>query len=109
MKMSAAIASVIFLGLAGGAAGPGAFAQEAAAQQSGGAGYKEYRAELIAKGWKPNVGYGLKTAKGQSLYKYPEVVCGPQLCFAKWRDKGGEEQTISLLRGQDGADHQVAQ
>ncbi len=76
---------------------------------AGGPGYKEYRDELIAKGWKPNTGYGLKTAKGQALYKYPEVVCGPQLCFAKWRDRSGEEQTVSLRRGQDGADHSVAQ
>ncbi|MCX7900168.1 MAG: hypothetical protein N2444_08830 [Methylocystis sp.] len=99
MKKATVIASLVILAFA--AAPLGAFAQ--------GAAYREYREELMAKGWKPNVNYGLKTAKGQSLYKYPEVVCGPELCFAKWRDKGGDERTLSLIRGRDGADHQISQ
>ncbi len=70
--------------------------------------YSDYRQSLIAGGWKPNVGYGLKTAGGKSLYKFPEVVCGPTLCNAKWRDPQGREKLITLIRGQNGADHQVA-
>ncbi|MBM3562830.1 MAG: hypothetical protein FJX48_06690 [Alphaproteobacteria bacterium] len=71
-------------------------------------GYSEYRQSLIASGWKPNAGYGLKTAGGKSLYKFPEVVCGPTLCNAKWRDPQGREKLITLIRGQGGADHRVA-
>ncbi len=70
--------------------------------------YSDYRQSLIAGGWKPNVGYGLKTAGGKALYKFPEVVCGPTLCNAKWRDPQGREKLITLIRGQNGADHQVA-
>lgn len=72
-------------------------------------GYSDYRQSLIAGGWKPNVGYGLKTAGGKALYKFPEVVCGPTLCNAKWRDPQGHEKLITLIRGLDGADHRVAQ
>lgn len=70
--------------------------------------YSDYRQSLIAGGWRPNVGYGLKTAGGKALYKFPEVVCGPTLCNAKWRDPQGREKLITLIRGQNGADHQVA-
>jgi len=71
-------------------------------------GYSDYRQTLMAGGWKPNVGYGLKTARGKALYKFPEVVCGPTLCNAKWRDPQGHEKLITLIRGVDGADHRVA-
>lgn len=71
-------------------------------------GYSDYRQSLMAGGWKPNVGYGLKTARGKALYKFPEVVCGPTLCNAKWRDPQGHEKLITLIRGLDGADHRVA-
>ena len=74
-----------------------------------GEGYSAYRQSLIAAGWKPNVGYGLKTARGKPLYKFPEIVCGPTLCNAKWRDPKGHETVIRLIRGLDGADHRVAQ
>lgn len=70
--------------------------------------YSEYRQSLMASGWKPNVGYGLKTARGKPLYKFPEVVCGPTLCNAKWRDPQGHEKVITLIRGLEGADHRVA-
>jgi hypothetical protein len=78
----------------------------AASAQAGG--YSEYRASLLAKGWKPNVNHGLKTASGKALYRFPEVLCGPQLCSAKWRDPQGNEQQVMLLRGYDGQDHRLA-
>ena len=87
--------------------GAGCFLPVAASGQ-GSEGYSAYRQSLMAGGWKPNVGYGLKTAKGSPLYKFPEVVCGPALCNAKWRDPQGREKIITLIRGRDGADHQVA-
>jgi hypothetical protein len=70
--------------------------------------YHELRQSLMAKGWKPNTGYGLKTASGKLLYRYPEVVCGPTLCNAKWRDREGSERLISLLRGDGKEDYRVA-
>lgn len=70
--------------------------------------YSDYRQSLIAGGWRPNVGYGLKTAGGKALYKFPEVVCGPTLCNAKWSDPQGRVKLITLIRGLNGADHQVA-
>ncbi|WP_084679344.1 hypothetical protein [Methylocystis sp. ATCC 49242] len=73
-----------------------------------GEGYRAVRQSLLAKGWTPVSSYGLKTASGKSLYRYPEVVCGPTLCNAKWRDGGGEERLISLVRGQGDEDHRVA-
>lgn len=79
-----------------------------AALGQGSQSYSEYRQSLIAGGWKPNVGYGLKTAGGKALYKFPEVVCGPALCNAKWRDPQGREKLITLIRGINGADHRVA-
>lgn len=72
-------------------------------------GYGDYRQSLLANGWKPVTSYGLRTATGKILYKYPEVVCGPQLCNAKWRDGHGQVNLITLQRGLDGADHRVAQ
>ncbi|MEF3365131.1 hypothetical protein V3H18_01140 [Methylocystis sp. 9N] len=71
-------------------------------------GYSAYRQALLAQGWKPVTSYGLKTATGKTLYKYPEVICGPALCNAKWRDSQGREQLVRLIRGVEGADHRVA-
>lgn len=70
--------------------------------------YRDKRAALIAQGWKPDVGYGLKTASGKPLYRFPEMVCGPALCSAKWRDRAGAVQTISVLRGETEADYRLA-
>lgn len=71
-------------------------------------GYSDFRQSLVADGWKPDVRHGLKTASGKPLYRFPEVVCGPALCSAKWRDRQGHEKLITLMRGLDGADHRVA-
>lgn len=79
-----------------------------AALGQSGEGYSAYRQSLIDAGWKPNLSYGLKTARGKALYQFPEIVCGPTLCNAKWRDPQGHEQVIRLIRGLDGADHRVA-
>jgi hypothetical protein len=87
--------------------GIGCFLPPAASGQAS-QGYSDYRQSLIASGWKPNVGYGLKTARGKALYNFPEVVCGPTLCNAKWRDPQGHDKLITLIRGLDGADHRVA-
>src|SRR5512139_3373576 len=84
---------------------PGAaLAQEAAGSDN----YSDYRAALLAKGWKPDVNHGLKTSSGKPLYHFPEVLCGPQLCSAKWRHPDGTEQQVMLLRGYDGQDHRLA-
>ena len=86
----------------------GGVAVSAAQAQFFSQGYGDYRQSLLAEGWKPVTSYGLRTATGKILYKYPEVVCGPQLCNAKWRDRQGQVKLISLQRGLDGADHRVA-
>lgn len=70
--------------------------------------YSAYREALIAQGWRPVTSYGLKTGSGKALYKFPEIICGPALCNAKWRDRQGREQLIRLTRGVNGADHRVA-
>jgi len=70
--------------------------------------YADLRKALLADGWKPDTSYGLKTGSGKSLYRYPEVVCGPQLCNAKWRSRRGDMKSISLLRGYGSEDHRVA-
>ncbi len=87
--------------------GMGCFPPAAAWGQASQA-YSDYRQSLIASGWRPNLGYGLKTAGGKALYKFPEVVCVPTLCNAKWRDPQGHEKLITLIRGLNGADHRVA-
>lgn len=87
------------------------FATTAAGQWGSGSNspaYTDYRQSLLADGWKPDVRYGLKTASGKALYKFPEIVCGPTLCNAKWRDRQGHEKLIRLIRGHDGQDHRVA-
>jgi hypothetical protein len=70
--------------------------------------YRAYREELIAQGWKPDVKYGLKTADGKALYRFPEVVCGPQRCSGKWRDKQGAEKLIPILRGDGKEEYRLA-
>ncbi len=70
--------------------------------------YGELRGALLRQGWKPDAGYGLKIASGAPLYRFPEVLCGPQICRAKWRDRAGQTRAIMLVRGHDGAEHRVA-
>jgi hypothetical protein len=84
-----------------------AFAAPALAQVTAGAPYEPLRAALIAKGWKPDTSYGTRMANGKPLYHQPEVMCGPQLCRAKWRDAQGQAQAIMLDRGVN-KDHTVA-
>ena len=79
----------------------------ALAQVTAGAPYEPLRAALIAQGWKPQTNYGTRMANGKPLYHQPEVMCGPQLCRAKWRDAQGREQAIMLDRGVN-KDHTVA-
>jgi hypothetical protein len=70
--------------------------------------YRELRAELIQEGWKPDASYGLKIASGAPLYRFPEVLCGPQLCRGKWRDRAGKEQAIMILRAYNDEEYRVA-
>ena len=73
-----------------------------AAQAAGivpGEDYAEQRAQLLAAGWKPNTGYGLKLAGGKPMHRYAEVLCGMDRCRAKWRDSRGAEHSIMLRRG----------
>jgi hypothetical protein len=74
-----------------------------------GTAYSQARASLMAQGWKPDASYGLKIANGSPLYRYPEVLCGPELCRAKWRDRAGGEHAILLKRGYNNEEHRVAQ
>ena len=39
----------------------------------------------MQQGWKPDATSGLKIANGAPLYRFPEVLCGPEMCRAKWR------------------------
>jgi hypothetical protein len=61
--------------------------------------YSEQRTQLLAAGWKPNTGYGLKLSNGRPMHRYPEVLCGMDKCRAKWRDPSGAERSIMLIRG----------
>jgi hypothetical protein len=70
--------------------------------------YRELRGELLQQGWKPEVGYGLKIASGAPLYRFPEVLCGPQLCRGKWHDRAGKEQAIMIIRGYNDEEYRVA-
>jgi hypothetical protein len=70
-------------------------------------GYRDLRSALLQEGWKPDAGYGLKV-NGKPLYRFPEVLCGPKLCNAKWRDGKGKEALITLLRGDGNDDYRVA-
>ena len=78
--------------------------------QSSGEPYGEARAALLRQGWKPNEAYaaslGVIKANGAPLYHYPEVICGPAVCRAKWRDASGVARNIMLTRGVN-QDHRV--
>ncbi len=97
------IRSKFYIALFGGLL-PIALAQHVSAQAQN---YRQLRESLQQDGWKPVTSYGLKTASGKPLYQFPEVVCGPQLCLAKWRDQHGGEKSISVLRGKTADDYQV--
>jgi hypothetical protein len=71
--------------------------------------YTEQRAQLLAEGWKPNTSYGLKLSNGKPLHRFPEVLCGMEMCKAKWRDPRGGEQTIILKRGGPTEEYRVVQ
>jgi hypothetical protein len=71
--------------------------------------YQELRPQLLAEGWKPNTGYGLKLANGKPMHRFPEVLCGMEQCRAKWRDASGAERAIMLNRGGPTDDYRVAQ
>jgi hypothetical protein len=79
-----------------------------AANISPGEAYPELRAQLLAEGWKPNTGYGLKLANGKPMHRFPEVLCGMQKCRAKWHDPSGAERAIMLDRGNGVEDYRVA-
>jgi hypothetical protein len=66
------------------------------------------RATLMQQGWKPDASYGLKRGDGAPLYRFPEVLCGPQLCRAKWRDRSGAEQAIMIQRAYNDEPYRVA-
>lgn len=81
----------------------------AAQEITPGQAYPELRGALIRHGWKPNTAYGLKRVNsGAPLYRYPEIICGPQLCRAKWRDGSGHERAIMLQRAFNNDDYRVA-
>lgn len=66
------------------------------------------RSTLMQQGWKPDVNYGLKRGDGAPLYRFPEIVCGPQLCRAKWRNKSGAEQAIMIQRAYNDEPYRIA-
>lgn len=68
--------------------------------------YRSYRETLLADGWRPDASYGLKLASGKPAYRFPEVVCGPQICAGKWR-KGADERKVSILRGDGTEEYRV--
>jgi hypothetical protein len=70
--------------------------------------YRDLRSALLAEGWKPDTRYGLRDNSQRPLYRFPEVLCGPKLCNAKWTDAKGKETTITLLRGEGKEDYRVA-
>jgi hypothetical protein len=79
-----------------------------AAQPGSGQSYRELRESLLAQGWKPDVNYGLKMINsGKPLYRFPEIVCGPQLCRAKWRDSKGTDHAIMIQRGYNDEEYRV--
>lgn len=64
-----------------------------------GAAYSVQRANLLAAGWKPDTSYGLKLANGKPFHRFPEVLCGTEICRAKWTDPNGSPHAIMLERG----------
>ncbi len=80
----------------------------AAQSFSSGQNYHDLRGQLLREGWKPATNYGLRRYDNhQPLYRYPEVLCGPKLCRAKWRDRAGHAQYIMLIRGFHDAPYRV--
>jgi hypothetical protein len=69
--------------------------------------YRELRDALLAQGWKPDTGYGLKDKSGRALYRFPEVLCGPQICNARWLAGKGREKIVKILRGYNGEEYRV--
>jgi hypothetical protein len=69
--------------------------------------YRELRGALIAQGWRPDAGFGLKLPSGKPLYRFPEVLCGPKICHAHWLRSGGEK-TVTLIRGDLTEEYRVA-
>jgi len=67
-----------------------------------------FRASLMQQGWKPDAAYGLKIANGAPLYRFPEVLCGPEICRAKWRDKAGNDQSIMIQRAYNDQPYHIA-
>jgi hypothetical protein len=71
--------------------------------------YSELRSQLLQEGWRPDASWGLKIGNGKPLYRFPEIVCGPEICLAKWHDPKGKEQGIHLIRGHGEEEHRVAE
>lgn len=80
----------------------------AALAQSAGQGYRDLRPSLLSQGWKPDASYGLKLPNGKPMHRFPEVLCGPARCNAKWRDQSGEVHLIWLTRGGLSDEYRVA-
>ncbi|MBG0810918.1 hypothetical protein IY145_16230 [Methylosinus sp. H3A] len=69
--------------------------------------YREYRDQLAAQGWRPDAGFGLKLPSGKPLYRFPEVLCGPKICHARWM-RSGTEKIVTLIRGDLTEDYRVS-
>jgi len=69
--------------------------------------YREYRDQLSAQGWRPDAEFGLKLASGKPLYRFPEVLCGPKICHARWV-RSGTEKIVTLIRGDLTEEYRVA-
>lgn len=70
--------------------------------------YRDYRNALLAEGWRPDANYGLKLASGKPLYRFPEVLCGPKICHARWLSRAGGERIVTLIRGDLNEEYRVA-
>jgi len=70
--------------------------------------YREYRDQLIAQGWRPDANFGLKLASGRPLYRFPEVLCGPKICHARWL-RSGADRVVTLIRGELDEEYRVSQ
>lgn len=64
-----------------------------------GAAYSAQRAALLGAGWTPDASYGLKLTNGKPFHRFPEVLCGTEICRAKWKDPAGAIHAIMLQRG----------
>lgn len=70
--------------------------------------YREYRDKLITQGWRPDANFGLKLASGRPLYRFPEVLCGPKICHARWL-RSGAERVVTLIRGDLDEEYRVSE